>query len=100
MNHLSTVPVRPSARGDRPIPPELEEIVLACLEKDPQRRPSSARELSDRLAALNIEAAWTERRAAEWWDEIEPARRARGGGGSLSTVRPFSLNKGTLNNEP
>ena len=33
MNHLETPPVPPSKRTELPIPPELERIVLACLEK-------------------------------------------------------------------
>lgn len=77
MGHLTEAPKPPSTRSGRPVPPALEELILTCLEKDPELRPRSARELSDRLAALNLEAAWTERRAAEWWEEIEPARRAR-----------------------
>jgi serine/threonine-protein kinase len=39
------------------IPSALEEVVLACLAKDPARRPSSARDLSERFeSALDEEA--------------------------------------------
>jgi hypothetical protein len=45
--HMSETPEPPSKH--RPIGPELEKVILACLEKDPQRRPESARELGARL---------------------------------------------------
>ena len=35
----------PSQRTELPIPRELDELVLACLEKDPKRRPQNAEEL-------------------------------------------------------
>lgn len=44
-------PVRPFARrgdADEP-PPELEQVVLQCLEKEPSRRPASTVQLVDRL---------------------------------------------------
>jgi serine/threonine-protein kinase len=70
--HATEAPVAPSKRAGRAIPPALERIVLDCLEKDPARRPRSARELSDRLAALRLDAEWTERHAAAWWESTAP----------------------------
>jgi hypothetical protein len=67
LKHVQTPPTPPSARTDRPIPPELENLVLACLAKDPAQRPQSARELSSRLGQLERADAWTEDRAREWW---------------------------------
>ena len=40
-----------SGNADLDIPPELESIVLSCLEKDPDRRPQSAEDLARRLDA-------------------------------------------------
>jgi hypothetical protein len=45
--HMSMAPEPPSKH--RPIDPALEQVILACLEKDPQRRPESAKDLSARL---------------------------------------------------
>ena len=45
MQHLHAQPVPPSQRTEVPIPRELDELVLACLEKDPDRRPQNAEEL-------------------------------------------------------
>ena len=67
LQHAHTPPVPPSSRTDRPIPPDLEAIVLSCLAKDPAERPQSARELSLRLADLEGAGDWTQDRAREWW---------------------------------
>src|SRR5690606_15582796 len=51
--HLREAPVPPSQRTELPIPPELERLVLACLAKQPDQRPRSARHLSDALGAID-----------------------------------------------
>lgn len=68
LDHLETTPVPPSFGNDLPVPPALDKIVLQCLEKDPERRPSSAEELSDMLRELELTPAWTQQRARSWWD--------------------------------
>ena len=45
MQHVQAVPLPPSKRTELPIPPELDAIVLACLQKDPDKRPQNAEEL-------------------------------------------------------
>jgi serine/threonine-protein kinase len=67
--HLHAEPLRPSAVLGRPLPVELEEIVLACLEKEPGRRPADARALRSRLEAAALAASWTAERAAAWWQQ-------------------------------
>ena len=49
--HLSTPPVPPRELNPE-IPPSLEELVLALLEKDPARRPPTAEAVRERLADL------------------------------------------------
>ncbi|MBW2524172.1 MAG: serine/threonine protein kinase [Deltaproteobacteria bacterium] len=70
--HVTTEPEPPSAHTDGPITPALEQLVLECLAKKPAARPSSAKELAARLAALNLPSSWTAERAAQWWAEHEP----------------------------
>ncbi len=64
--HLMDEPVPPSQRSDIFIPPELEQLVLACLAKKPQDRPDSAAELGRSLAAIDVEP-WSQQQAMEWW---------------------------------
>jgi len=43
-HHIKTVPVRPTeARGDIAVPASLEDLLMRILDKDPARRPQSAR---------------------------------------------------------
>jgi serine/threonine protein kinase len=48
--HLSEPPPRPSRYAD--VSPEMESLVLQCLEKEPHRRPNSMREVASRLKTL------------------------------------------------
>jgi serine/threonine-protein kinase len=73
LHHAHTPPTAPSQRSELPIPAALEELVLACLAKDPGARPQSAKELSRRLAEIGAPAVWGEDRAREWWMRHEPA---------------------------
>jgi eukaryotic-like serine/threonine-protein kinase len=70
--HAHQKPVTPSVRVGRPIHSGLEAIVMACLEKNPDRRPQTARELNEGLAALTFDPPWTEERAALWWKHYQP----------------------------
>jgi serine/threonine-protein kinase len=72
MHHAHTAPVPVSERTELPVPPDLDRLILSCLEKDPARRPQSARELSSRLAAIPVSAPWSEERAEAWWSRHEP----------------------------
>jgi len=74
LHHARTAPTRPSARTELPIPAALDDLVLSCLAKDPAERPHSARELSRRLAAVEVASAWTEDRARAWWATHAPTR--------------------------
>jgi eukaryotic-like serine/threonine-protein kinase len=65
--HLHQEPEPPSARGVA-IPAELEAVVLACLHKDPARRPQSAAELRRRIEACTVEP-WDGEKARAWWSE-------------------------------
>ena len=73
MIHHARTPVPPfSNAAGHPLPERLEQIVLACLEKAPERRPSSAVELWRQLGELTFATPWTPERAESWWREHLP----------------------------
>jgi serine/threonine protein kinase len=66
-HHLRTIPDPPSTRTDQPVAPGLDELILACLEKDPKDRPSDALAMLARLEELSTIDEWNGREAAAWW---------------------------------
>jgi hypothetical protein len=67
LHHVQTRPVPPSQRGVA-VPRALEDLILACLEKEPARRPTSAAELGRLLEATGLPQRWTPEHAHAWWD--------------------------------
>lgn len=78
--HMDDVPVAPSEKLGRPLPEDLEKVILRCLEKAPEARPQSALELSSALGECHGERPWTAADATAWWDEhresIQDKKRA------------------------
>jgi len=72
LQHVQAQPIPPSKRSELPVPKQLEAILMMCLEKDPQRRPSSALQLDVQLGQVRCEATWTNERAREWWETHAP----------------------------
>jgi plasmid stabilization system protein ParE len=71
--HAHAPPESPSMRIERPIPPDLDALVLSCLAKDRDRRPASPRDLLKRLEAIALQQTWTDARAREWWNVHLPS---------------------------
>lgn len=71
-DHVHTQPAPASTRTDQVIPPELDRLILDCLEKDPSKRPESAAALRSRLRAVPLDTPWTPERAEGWWTEHAP----------------------------
>ncbi|HEY8946128.1 MAG TPA: hypothetical protein VIM73_17790, partial [Polyangiaceae bacterium] len=59
-HHLHTRPEPPSRRTRSVVPRALEALILSCLEKSPEARPSDATSL--RAALLPLAAPWLEQR--------------------------------------
>jgi serine/threonine-protein kinase len=81
--HLHSPPEPPAKRlgaGDRE-PTDFEKILLACLAKRPDDRPSSAHVLRERLRGCASYGKWTSARAAQWWkthgEELRAADASR-----------------------
>ncbi len=66
MAHVRDDPVPPSELSELDIPPELDEVILACLQKDPEDRPDTAMELYGSLCCIPV-PPWNSATALEWW---------------------------------
>ncbi len=78
-HHLHTPPTPPSKRLGKTVPPDLEALILRCLEKDAAERPQNARELEQGLLACQNVGTWEREQAADWWgkhgDTLRPNRQ-------------------------
>ena len=72
MHHVQTVPVPPSARTELRISKRFDELVMACLEKNPDARPATADVIAARLMDI-AQGAWTVDKRLAWWDLHRPA---------------------------
>ncbi|MBN1443033.1 MAG: serine/threonine protein kinase [Planctomycetes bacterium] len=71
-HHLQTPPDPPSAARGVALPADLENLILRCLEKRPEDRPASARDLRRSLERLQDSGRWTQEDAARWWSSMQP----------------------------
>lgn len=62
-------PPRPSEHSPVPMPVALDELVLACLAKNPDDRPGSTGEVATRLASMDFANEWSDSKARRWWRE-------------------------------
>ena len=91
--HVDQAPVPPSQRLGRVISPELEDAILACLEKNRAKRPQTARNLAHMLARLPESQKWTENEADGWWSRHERGLPAAQVNASMVAV-PTLLTRG------
>jgi serine/threonine-protein kinase len=68
MEHVNAQPIRPSQRTELPIPRELDELVMACLQKDPNLRPQDAEALFRMACECHTCEGWTPDLARSWWE--------------------------------
>jgi serine/threonine-protein kinase len=71
--HVRETPVPPSQRTELPVPGALDRVILACLEKDPHKRPQTVRDLDRMLAACDSGDSWTAEHAEQWWRRHLPS---------------------------
>jgi serine/threonine-protein kinase len=67
MQHVHAQPIPPSERTELPIPKELDDLVLACLQKDPNLRPQNAGDLFRMAQQCHACGEWNVDTAYKWW---------------------------------
>jgi serine/threonine-protein kinase len=72
MQHVQAEPVPPSQASELKIPRELDELVLACLRKDPRKRPQNAEELFAMAWQCKTCEDWSQQSARTWWETHLP----------------------------
>ena len=81
--HIRSTPLPPSQMSELEVSRSLDQLVLACLEKDPVNRPQDADELVRLLAECDAGEPWGRERAASWWrvnlPELVPDRSVLAG---------------------
>jgi serine/threonine-protein kinase len=70
MQHVQQAPIPPSKRSKQTIPQEIDDLVMACLHKDPNRRPRDASELLHLVSS--IASDWDHHAARNWWETHLP----------------------------
>jgi serine/threonine-protein kinase len=72
--HLTDPPPRASAHSRFEIPGALDSLLIDCLQKKPDERPSSVDVVRRRLEEIPLAAPWNRDRAETWWKERAGAR--------------------------
>ncbi len=65
--HIQDTPEPPSTRTELPVSKALDDLVLACLAKQPDDRPSNGEELGLLCSTVDLPEHWTDERARRWW---------------------------------
>jgi serine/threonine-protein kinase len=74
-------PLEPAAKFYSDVPPDLQTVILRCLEKEPARRYQDAESLDKALSACACAVLWTNERAQDWWRQHEAGNGALPAGG-------------------
>jgi serine/threonine-protein kinase len=74
-HHLHSIPAPPSERLGSPLPGELDAVLLRCLAKRREDRPTSARELQASLRECGKLAPWSSDDAHPFWERWRTAAR-------------------------
>ncbi len=78
MKQLKEEPVRPSDRLGRPLPMDLQNVLMSCLRKDADERPRSIDDLAATLRQCQDASGWSEVDALRWWQVLRDDRAREG----------------------
>ncbi len=86
-DHLHAQPEPPSSRLGKRLPAALEDLVMACLAKDPADRPQSARDIQRELEPFMLKHPWRRETAKRWWQRYGAELLSHRGSGERA-IRP------------
>jgi eukaryotic-like serine/threonine-protein kinase len=72
LQHMQATPIPPSMRSELRIPREVDDLVLACLEKEPSKRPQDAEEVLRMIRKCRAAQTWDPDSARSWWQTHLP----------------------------
>ncbi len=84
-------PERPSKRLGKPLPTDLEDVILSCLKKRPDHRPSTARDVANALSRCADAGKWSQANAVAWWEEHGKGVQSRVANDAGSGLQPGPL---------
>ena len=86
--HLTRAPPPLRPLADPRLPQALEELIVACLHKNPEERPADARLVAEALRKISFEDgdAWTLQESRGWWRAHAAAPKPAVQLGSMDTV--------------
>jgi serine/threonine-protein kinase len=87
MAAVHETPETPSQRAGTLIPPDVESVVLRCLEKLPANRFQRVRDLDAALAKCDAGRPWTDEDARQFWSTYLPSRSSGAGAETLTQPR-------------
>jgi len=87
--HMLEEPVPPSTHSGKPLPADLEQLVLQCLAKDPAQRPQSAAAVRAALLACEDASRYDRTEALAWWLAHRPTPHQRAA--SVATGSPATM---------
>ncbi|MDA8743234.1 serine/threonine protein kinase [Rubripirellula amarantea] len=70
MKQLNENPIRPIERLGRPLPEDLQNVIMSCLRKNAGERPRTAEDLALALRSCNDANTWDEFESARWWEDV------------------------------
>jgi serine/threonine-protein kinase len=73
LQHVQAEPMPASQKSPHEVPRSFDELILACLAKNPDDRPPTADDVAGRLSAIERECQNAPDSVREWWDQHHPA---------------------------
>ncbi len=70
LKQLREEPARPCDRIGKPLPDDLQNILMSCLRKDPSQRPNSIDDLAAALRQCDDAGKWEPVDALRWWSTV------------------------------